>query len=410
MKTLVTHSLIGLTLSVHLLACRPTTPQATSQTKDQGELALSIAKAKLGKAIFHDTSLSEPAGLACASCHEPALGFTGNNKSTIPAVALGSRPENFGSRNAPSAAYASFSPAFAFVTETDEDGKIDIFAQGGQFWDGRAANLAEQAKGPFLNPKEMNNPSPATVVAKVASSSYAELFRSVYGATALSESKRAYELIADAIAAYESSSTVNRFDSKFDAFLRGEESLSLEESKGFALFKDPEKGNCIACHTGNTESEDPQEWLFTDFTYDNLGVPRNSKIPQNQNPEFFDLGLCQQPGLKAPEGFDIAATCGQFKVPTLRNVAKSAPYMHNGVFDNLRDVVKFYVTRDTHPELWYPKNAQGELQIFNDLPLAYHPNVNRDEAPYDRKRGEEPRLDEEEIDAVVAFLKTLSDR
>ncbi len=192
--------------------------------------------------------------------------------------------------------------------------------------------------------------------------------------------------------------------------LEGRESFTALEAKGFELFKDSEKGNCLACHAGNVDSQKPQEWLFTDFTYDNLGVPRNKDIPDNKNPAFFDLGLCRQPKLQAPESFDTETLCGAFKVPTLRNVAKTAPYMHNGSLATLKDVVRFYVTRSTNPELWYPQVDQGALALFNDLPTAYSENVNQSEAPYDRKQGEQARLTEDEIEAVVAFLETLSDR
>jgi cytochrome c peroxidase len=195
-------------------------------------------------------------------------------------------------------------------------------------------------------------------------------------------------------------------------FQFGTAALDPLEARGFELFKDPEKGNCIACHAGTVDSHNPADWLFTDFTYDNLGIPRNAQIPDNDDPTFFDLGLCRQDGLaaKAPPDFDLESLCGAFKVPTLRNVAITAPYGHNGYFTTLRDVVRFYVTRDTNPELWYPTDAAGNVQKFDDLPPQYQANVNTEEVPYDRKLGEPPRLSDDEIDAVVAFLGTLTDR
>ena len=228
----------------------------------------------------------------------------------------------------------------------------------------------------------------------------------------MTDSGKAYDQIAEAIAAYEKSRALSPFNSKFDAVLRGEEQFTQLEAEGFALFKDTEKGNCLACHAGNPESKNPQDWIFTDFTYDSLVAPRNSEIPDFKDPSFFYLGLCKQARLtsRMPEGFDLASVCGAFKVPTLRNVAVTGPYMHNGSLKTLRDVVKFYVTRDTNPELWYPTDSSGKVQKFNDLPEIYHGNVNTGEVPYDRKPGEEPRLNDAEIDAVESFLRTLTDR
>jgi cytochrome c peroxidase len=336
----------------------------------------------------------------------------GNNGSRIPAVSLGSRPETFGSRNAPTIMYALFSPEFSFVAERDDDGTIEYTPTGGQFWDGRAISLAEQARKPFLNPREMNNPSEAAVIAKVREGAYADLFRSVYGADALDDVERAYDRLVRAIASFERTSRFHPFSSKFDEYLRGRAALDPVEARGFELFEDRRKGNCIACHVGDETSRQPRDWLFTDFTYDNLGIPRNTQIPDNDDPSFFDLGFCKQDGLaaRAPRSFDIGSVCGAFKVPTLRNVELTAPYGHNGYFTSLRDVVRFYVTRDTNPELWYPRDPSGNVEKFDDLPPQYRANVNTEEVPYDRKLGEAPRLNDDEIDAVVAFLKTLTDR
>jgi cytochrome c peroxidase len=188
--------------------------------------------------------------------------------------------------------------------------------------------------------------------------------------------------------------------------LRRRATFSPQEALGFQLFKDPEKGNCIACHSGNQHSDDPTQWLFTDFTFDALGLPRNPALPDNADPKAFDLGLCRQEGIvrKLPTGVELDSLCGAFQVPTLRNVEVTAPYGHNGLFATLTEVVRFYVTRDTNPERWY------SARQFDDLPPRYRVNVNRDEAPYDRKPRESPRLNEQEIAAVVAFLCTLTDR
>jgi cytochrome c peroxidase len=374
------------------------------------ELALTPVQL-LGRRLFEDAALSNPAGQSCASCHHANHAFAGNNGSRITAVALGSRAETFGNRNVPTAMYASFSPPFGFVAETNDEGEVEYTPTGGQFWDGRATDLAAQAQGPFLNPREMNNADQETVIAKVRAASYADLFRSVYGDDALEDVDMAYQQLSEAIAAFEGTERFHPFASKFDLYLRGEVELSAVERRGLELFEDPEKGNCISCHVGDPDSHDPADWLFTDFTYDNLGLPRNATIPDNADPTHVDLGLCDQEGIasRAPAGFDIQSLCGAFKVPTLRNVARTAPYGHNGSFTDLRDVVRFYVTRDTNPELWYPTDDSGAVQKFDDLPAELHDDVNTDEVPYDRHLDEEPRLDDDEIDDVVAFLNTLSD-
>lgn len=370
-----------------------------------GDTALTPIE-RLGKALFEDASLSEPAGQSCASCHDPALAFTGNAGSSIPAISRGAASGAAGTRNTPTIMYTAFSPLFSFVTETGENGQTEHIPTGGLFHDGRAKSLADQVHTPLLNPAEMNNASADTIAAKLRAT-YAPDFIAVFGPGALQTGDRAMDSLAAAIAAYESSARFMPFQSKFDRHLRGEADLSRSEMRGFALFKDPDKGNCIACHAGNVHSRDPRDWLFTDFTYDNLGVPRNAAIPANADMEVFDLGLCKQEGIEgiAPDGFDIGSLCGAFKVPTLRNVAVTAPYFHNGVFTSLRDVVAFYATRDTDPGRWYG----NENARFDDLPRAFTENVNTGEPPYDRKPGETPRLNDAEIDDLVAFLRTLTD-
>lgn len=409
--------------SVLVLGCGD--GNTSSSTSDGGESAtdeIALTQLELlGKRIYEDTNLSEPKGVSCASCHDAKEAFAGNNGSRIKAVSLGSRTEVFGNRNSPTAAYALFSPPFAFTPEESEESEedaeesepeaIEYLAVGGQFWDGRADDLAEQAKGPFLNEREMNNPDQATVIEKVRQSAYAELFLKVYGDGSLDDVVAAYDKLSQAIQAFEKTERFNPFSSKFDDFLRGTAQLAPVEATGFELFKDPEKGNCIACHVGNETSREPKDWIYTDFTYDNLGIPRNVEIPDNADLAFYDLGLCKQEKLQEklpPAGVDVESLCGAFKVPTLRNVALTAPYGHNGFFATLRDIVSFYITRDTNPERWYP-TVGGVVQKFNDLPVGYQDNVNTEEPPYDRGPGEQPRLTDEEIDAVVAFLGTLSD-
>lgn len=366
---------------------------------------------RLGKRIFEDKTLSRPEGVSCASCHEAATAFQGANGSPNPAVARGSLPASLGKRNTPSIMYASFAPPFGFIDEKDEEtGKVEKIPAGGQFLDGRANDLLAQFEGPLLDPLEMNAPSKRFAVEKIRDGAYAGLAREVYGEKIFEDPDRAFEKLAQAAVAYESSARFHPFASRFDEVLRGKAQFTALEQKGFELFKDPKTGNCLACHAGREDSRDPRDWLFTDYTYDALGGPKNLAIAATA--QASDLGLCKRPGLDriAPAGFDIQSLCGAFKVPTLRNVAVTGPYLHNGVFTKLRDVVAFYATRDTDPARWYPRGARGKAEKFDDLPAAMRGNVNTTEVPYDRKEGQKPRLSEQDIDAIVAFLETLTDK
>ncbi|BDV33126.1 cytochrome-c peroxidase [Methylocystis iwaonis] len=361
---------------------------------------------RLGKRVFEDKTLSRPAGVSCASCHDAATAFQGSNGSPVPAVARGSQPNSLGKRNTPTILYASLAPPFGFIDDKDEEtGKVEKVPAGGQFLDGRANDLLAQFEGPLLDPLEMNAPSKRFAVEAIRDGAYASLVKEVYGEKIFDNPDAAFEKLAQAVVAYESSARFHPFASKFDDYLRGKAELTAIEKKGFALFKDPKKGNCLACHVGKEDSRDPKDWLFTDYTYDALGAPKNAAIVATANAP--DLGLCKRPGLEklAPAGFDVGSVCGAFKVPTLRNVAVTGPYLHNGAFTKLRDVVAFYATRDTDPARWYPK-----AEKFNDLPAEYRANVNTKEAPYDRKEGQKPRLSEKDIDAIVAFLETLTDK
>lgn len=381
---------------------------ATSRSDDEKDLT---PEQLLGKRLFEDTNLSEPRGQACSSCHDPRHAFQGNNGSPIPAVALGSHEGLLGSRKTPTLMYKAYSPSFGFYMDED-DGKPKLGAKGGQFWDGRAATLPEQASGPLLNPLEMNNPSIDAVVSKVKAGPYTDLVTTIYGEGIFADPKIAMAKLSQALAFYQSSSRFTPFSSRFDDYLRGTATLSAEEMAGYKLFINKKKGNCVACHDGKPESKDPTDWLFTDFTYDALGVPRNPAIPANKDPHSFDLGLCAQPGLEAklPKTIKLRELCGAFKVPTLRNVAVTGPYFHNGVFASLRDAVAFYATRDTDPGHWYPRGANGKVDKINDLPTQYRKNINVEEVPYDRHPGQKPRLNDREIDELVAFLKTLTDK
>jgi len=369
-----------------------------------------VPMAKLGKEIFFD-KISEPGNMACADCHAPEVGFTGPNPgfNLLTAIYPGAVPQRFGNRKPPSAAYATLSPIFHY------DAVEGLFI-GGNFWDGRATgeNLgnpaADQALGPFLNPVEQNMPGKQAVLEVIADSKYADLWEAVWGEPISYETTEAvdenYDRVGLAIAAYEASDEVNQFSSKYDAYLAGNAELTEQEAWGLELFEG--KALCSACHPSmpGPGGEPP---LFTDFTFDNLGTPKNPNNPfYDMDQVFLDDGTpinpegaaWIDPGLGGflqgnPLYAGMAAeNMGKHKVPTLRNVAKSPvpvsvfpkAYMHNGVFKSLKEVVHFYNTRDV--EAWPPPEVPE--------------NVNSDEL------GDLGLTDAEE-DAIVAFMETLSD-
>jgi len=354
-----------------------------------------LTAATLGREIFLDPALSASGQMSCATCHDPAHAHAQAN--ALPVQAGGVLLEVPGFRSVPSLRYLN-SGAFYF----DKEGT----PTAGFNRDGRAASLIEQAARPFLAPHEMANVDAAALAAKVAVAPYADRFRALFGDDAFDDAEGVFLRVRFALAAFEQSAPeLHPFDSKYDAFLAGKLMLSPAELRGLALFNRPDKGNCNGCHSSQ-RGADGSPPLFTDYTYDNLGVPRNMEIPANAQPAYFDLGLC------GPDRVDLADRrdlCGAFKVPTLRNVATRQVFFHNGLFKNLRDAIRFYVRRDTNPDEFYPRAADGTLLKFDDLPPDLARNVNTSEVPYDRRPGQAPRLDDAEIDDLVAFLGTLTD-
>jgi cytochrome c peroxidase len=352
--------------------------------------------ADLGRQIFSDTSLSASGRQSCATCHDPAHAHAPAND--LAAQLGGPDMGTQGTRAAPSLRYLNLTPAFTLGA--------DGSATGGFNRDGSAQTLAAQAGVPFLAAHEMANADPAAVIAKLQRASYAEQFRSVYGAAIFDDPGTAFERVLLALQQFQNQdSGLHPFDSKYDHFIAGRATLDAGELRGLALFNNPTKGNCAACHT-SARSADGSAPLFTDFSFDNLGVPRNAELVANRDPKYFDLGLC------GPQRSDLATRrdlCGAFKVPTLRNVATRQAFFHNGRFHTLHDVVSFYARRDTNPEEWYPRNADGSVEKFDDLPAALRANVNISEVPYNRQPGQAPALSPADIDDLVRFLSTLTD-
>ena len=357
----------------------------------------------LGKLLFFDQNLSINGNQSCATCHDPAAGWTGPHPgiNAHGAVYEGSVPGAFGDRKPPSAAYATQSP----VLHIDRKG---LFV-GGNFWDGRATGetlgnpAAEQAKGPFLNPVEQALPSADVLLAKVCASGYAALFLEVWGAEMCDGDNvnAAYDAVGYSIAAYEASAEVNTFSSKFDLTTSGRAKLTKEEQKGLALFTG--KGKCAQCHLANGRQP-----LFTDYTYDNLGLPKNPENPvYTLHPDFVDPGLGGFLASRADYAAYAEDSMGKHKVPTVRNVGLGAEglvkaFGHNGYFKSLEGIVHFYNTRDVKP-VCPGDYTEAQARAANCWPAPEVPeNVNEAELG---NLGLKP--DEEA--AIVAFLKALSD-
>lgn len=382
-----TNILLLSTVLVALSGCRSDTAITEKSTPvplkvPKNEVKITIEeKVALGKAIFFDTTLSDPAGQACASCHSPSAGFANPNHRY--ATSEGAVKGLFADRNTPSIAYSQYSPEFFY------DGSVYI---GGQFLDGRAPTMEAQSGGPPLNPVEMHNADPKSYVSKVAQASYASEIKHIYGNDIFNDANQTLKALGDALAYYERSSEVAAFSSKFDAFQLGKVKLTPQEKLGLDLFVG--KANCYACHPIGNEDLTTVPALFTEYDYENIGVPKNPKnpfysMPKQYNPDgknFIDTGLARNPKVIADGR--VEESKGKFKTPTLRNVELTAPYMHNGVFTTLKQVVSFYNTRDSNKARW------GKPEVAENVHQGLIGNL---------------KLTEKEEDALVAFMLTLTD-
>jgi len=336
-------------------------------TLSDGTEVSTLALISLGDQVYNDTNLSSPIGQACASCHGLSNGFDEPN-DTNP-TSIGADLVSFGGRNSPTASYAAHIPNAQM-----QNGPGGVELIGGLFIDGRALNLEEQAKGPFLNPIEMGNASEADVITKISSSSYASEFETLFGNDILADSERSYNYLADAIAAFERTELFSPFTSKFDQVQAGTTIFTAAEQRGQDLFRN--KGDCERCHRDNANVI-----VFSDFSYKNIGVPSNPLLPAFMNDaSFIDLGLGAESGDNRNNG--------QFRVSNLRNISITAPYMHNGVFNTLREVIEFYNTRDT---------------TFSDAPEV---TQNVDQGGLIG----ELNLTNNEVDDLIAFMNTFTDQ
>ncbi len=357
------------------------------------------AMESLGRQLFFDRSLSASHTLSCSSCHDPAYAYGPPNAK---AVQLGGKNGRLqGQRAVPSLRYLQNVPLFTEnYFDEDFDESVDNGPTGGFTWDGRARNPHEQARLPLLSPLEMANARIEDVVAAVKAAPYAADFRQAFGERVFDVASTAFDAIVRSIEVFEQNAAeFYPYSSKYDAALRHQASFSERERRGLELFNDPAKGNCARCHQSERGSSGAFP-AFTDFGYIAIGVPRNRALAVNADPKFYDLGLC---GPLREEYRERAEYCGLFRTPSLRNVTLRKTFFHNGAFHDLRQVLRFYVERDIHPEKWYPNG-----EAFDDLPARFRENLNR-EPPFDRHPGDEPALSESEITDVIAFLGTLTD-
>jgi cytochrome c peroxidase len=392
---------------------------------------LSLA-AQVGEKIFFDKSLSGSGKMSCATCHDPNHAHGPPNDL---AVQLGGTDLTTpGLRAVPSLRYKEFTPAYADVLD-NPDGISVPGPGGGLTWDGRANTLAEQAGVPLLSTFEMANASTADVVAKLRAGAYAKLFRQTFGDDVFGNTDTAFNDAAAALQAYQlEDAGFHPYSSKFDLYAGNKigGALTPAEARGMAVFSNPKIGNCSSCHYQGAGLNGSSA-LFTDFSYEAIGVPRNAGIRANADSSYVDMGVCGP--LRSDHNPASAAApevhCGMFGTPTLRNVATRRVFFHNGAIRSLEQAIRFYNTRDTNPEIWYPTvrgtaraNADpsfpkyglvttqydgGTVQRFDDLPAAYHSNIDP-QMPLDgRAAGSTPPMTEQNIADLVCFLGTLTD-
>ena len=373
----------------------------------------------LGRAMFADATLSADGRLACASCHDPAAAFGPNARTPSP-FADGD-PAHAGSRAIPSLRYAQYAGRFTRHTVDDEETHgVDGGPTGGFTWDGRADTAREQALIPLFDAREMANADATALARRIAAAPYAAQFRQAFsapGRDVFADPRQVLAWTALAFEVFEQGPEFAPFDSRYDRWLAGRATLSEAERRGLALYRDPARGNCDTCHPSHRSSNGGAP-LFTDAGFIAVAAPRRAGLPplaasaavaditaiasQARGAEA-DLGLCRSGRAGVVDG-----DCGRFRTPTLRNVALRTSFFHNGSVRTLRDAVAFYATRDTDPARWYARDAGGRVRAYDDLPDDAVANVDH-EMPFQPLPDGRPRLDERDIDDLVAFLRTLTD-
>lgn len=325
--------------------------------------------AKLGKLIFFDKNLSNPVGTNCATCHSPMNGFSDPRHL---AFSLGSLNQP-GTRNAPSISYAVYAPNLHVEVLRGVWEEV-----GGFFLDGRAEFLVRQPFEPMTKSNEMNMHNLGEIVQKLKSAEYFPLYKKLFGTPAACDTQVVVFNASLCLEKFEKSYQVNPFTSKFDFYLKGQYTFTAEEKRGMQLFNDSTKAKCSLCHLSTpTFYASTDKILFTDYSYDNLGLPKNTKSTS----AAIDTGVAKS------EKILNVLEIGKFKTPTLRNVEKSAPYMHSGIFTTLDEVLEFYNERDINPKFAHPEVPE---------------TINKDDLG-------DLKLSKQDISDIIAFLKTLTD-
>jgi cytochrome c peroxidase len=401
---------------------RPSVGPAAARPRELSAAALA------GKQLFFDNALSASGQMACATCHDPAHAYGPPNDR---AVQLGGpRGASPGLRAVPSLRYKEFTPGYADLLD-NADGFSPPTPGGGFAWDGRADSLGEQARMPLLSPFEMANADPAAVVARLRTSPSAAAFIQAFGAAALADPEIAFAKIGSALQSFQLEyPSFHPYNSKYDRFLNQQPGgqLSPAERRGRTVFNDTKTGNCVGCHFSDSSHDDGAPAQLTDFSFEAIGVPRNPQIPANRDRRYIDMGIC---GPQRDDHTRFTEFCGLFKTPSLRNVATRHALFHNGVIHSLEQAVRFYNTRDTRPELWYPtiggrakpvpdpdfpryglittQYLGGTVQKFDDLPAGFRKNLDT-QMPLDgRPPGSPPPMTEQNVTDLVCFLQTLTD-
>lgn len=354
--------------------------------------------------MFFDPALSGSGKISCATCHDPDHAYAPANDLAVQPG--GKTLTEKGTRAVPSLCYKEFTPPYDDLLE-NPDGITPPGPGGGFTQDGRSPTLADQAKIPLLASNEMANDSPADVVRKIRRSGYADLFRAAFGENIFDDDSKAFDKALDALQAFQlEDPSFHLYNSKYDLYASNKVggTFTPAEQRGFAVYNDPQKGNCFACHY-NGAGLNGSVRLFTDYSYAAIGVPRNNEIAANENPDYLDLGVCSRDDHALPAGKPY---CGMFKTPTLRNVATRKVFFHNGAIKSLKEAIRFYNTRDTDPEHWYPK-VNGVLQMFDDLPAALRGNIDKQPPLDGRARGSKPAMSDQDMEDLEAFLNTLTD-
>lgn len=379
---------------------------ACSDSADDNEVTFR-SKIKLGNALFHDKNFSLNRTQSCATCHDPEHGFidsrldngTLGHNGLIAAVSLGDDSSSLGRRNTPTAGYAAFTPVFVANKTHDRPDNVTSSTQqsytgavGGQFLDGREADLKGQAGVPPLNPVEMSMPDIASVIDRVKEKNdYIDAFKELYGSTIFDTDEDAYAALTESIEQFEKTDIFAPFDSKYDRSLTGDYLLNFKELAGRSLFFSPNM-NCSYCH--QLKELDETGETFSSYEYHNIGTPANTIVNTANGTTDPDIGLMSNAVFETDP-----LQKGKFKVPVLRNVAVTEPYMHNGVFRDLKTVIEFYdhfinpVIRANNPETSLPWANAEVLENINTTAL-----------------NDSKTLNDNQIENLVCFLRLLTDK